>query len=202
MRIKLWPGALSVFAILIFGAGPAPALDAAPDSVSVWTDTCRTVIDKLAKGLKSKLIAAMKTGGPVEALQVCNLQAIPITEKISREEGIRVARTSLRVRNPKNMPDAWETKILERFDAQKADGAATTSLTAWTIVADADSQRTFRYMKAIPTVRMCLKCHGEDLSPDVTEALEELYPADLATGFRAGELRGAFTVHFPIDRGD
>ena len=52
----------------------------------------------------------------------------------------------------------------------------------------------FRFMKAIPTGAVCLKCHGTDLSPAVTAKLTELYPDDKATGFKEGDLRGAFVV--------
>ena len=49
-------------------------------------------------------------------------------------------------------------------------------------------------MKAIPTGEVCLKCHGSNVAPDVKAAIGELYPEDQATGFKAGELRGAFSV--------
>ena len=41
---------------------------------------------------------------------------------------------------------------------------------------------------------LCLTCHGAALSPDVEAALAESYPEDHATGYSAGDLRGAFVV--------
>jgi hypothetical protein len=52
-------------------------------------------------------------------------------------------------------------------------------------------------MKAIPTGGLCLACHGETIDPAVAGKIAELYPEDKATGFREGDLRGAFVV---IDR--
>jgi cytochrome c553 len=54
---------------------------------------------------------------------------------------------------------------------------------------------TFRYMKAIPmAAQPCAACHGTDVKPDVLAEIEKLYPQDEATGFKPGELRGAFSI--------
>jgi hypothetical protein len=53
----------------------------------------------------------------------------------------------------------------------------------------------FRCTKAIPTAaEPCLMCHGSGLDPALKAEIERLYPDDQATGFKAGERRGAFTV--------
>jgi len=47
---------------------------------------------------------------------------------------------------------------------------------------------------AMPT---CLKCHGEtqtDISPEVLAVINQKYPADKATGYHAGELRGLWKI--------
>jgi len=49
-------------------------------------------------------------------------------------------------------------------------------------------------MKAIPTGGGCLLCHGTNLSPEIGQALADLYPEDRATGFTEGDIRGAFVV--------
>mgnify|MGYP003340573505 CR=1 FL=1 len=49
-------------------------------------------------------------------------------------------------------------------------------------------------MKAIPTAEICTTCHGVSLKPEVSARLQQLYPADQATGFAVGDLRGAFTL--------
>jgi len=66
------------------------------------------------------------------------------------------------------------------------------------IIDDDKGQKTFRYMKAIPTASACLVCHGENIDPEVDIKLKELYPNDKARGFREGDLRGAFTIAKPL----
>jgi hypothetical protein len=104
-----------------------------------------------------------------------------------------IGRTSLKLRQPKNAPDDWELRQLRRFEERKAagEGVATLEVGAY---AEKDGKRVFRYMKAIPTAPLCLNCHGASLAPEVAAKLHELYPADAATGFNAGDLRGAFTI--------
>ncbi|MBK6511624.1 MAG: DUF3365 domain-containing protein [Haliea sp.] len=57
----------------------------------------------------------------------------------------------------------------------------------------------FRYMKAIPTGDVCTGCHGTQIAAPLANALKERYPADRATGFVAGDLRGAFSVRIAAD---
>jgi hypothetical protein len=49
-------------------------------------------------------------------------------------------------------------------------------------------------MKAIPTAELCTTCHGSNLDPAIAARLAELYPADRATRFAVGDIRGAFTI--------
>jgi len=52
-------------------------------------------------------------------------------------------------------------------------------------------------MKAIPTGEGCLKCHGQNIAPEITAKLKENYPDDKATGFKLGDVRGAFSIIQP-----
>ena len=90
-------------------------------------------------------------------------------------------------------PDAWELAQLQRFEERKAAGENPTAIETGEYV-ELNGKRVFRYMKAIPTGPICLNCHGGALTPDVSAKLKELYPDDKATGFKIGDLRGAFTV--------
>lgn len=54
----------------------------------------------------------------------------------------------------------------------------------------------FRYMRAIPTGGVCLACHGSDIAPEVKAAIAAAYPQDQATGFKMGQLRGAFSIRW------
>ncbi len=186
-------------ALLMTAVTAIPAEEPTQAEINVWVTSCRDSMGKLGKALKAELQAAMRDDGPVGALQVCNVEAVPITETISAEEGVLVGRTSLKPRNPANAPDEWEAATLEQFELRKEKGEKAGDLEAWTIVTDEGGHRTFRYMKAIGTMPMCLKCHGRRLSDDVQAKIDGLYPDDQAVGFKAGDLRGAFTLQLPID---
>lgn len=148
--------------------------------------------------LKGELVKAMKEGGPVHAISACNLKAPGIAEKISAKKGWTVGRTSLKPRNPDNAPDAWERAVLEKFEARKAAGESPKKM-AFAEVVEQDGKQLFRFMKAIPTAEMpCLACHGETLKPAVEAKLNELYPEDKARGYKAGDIRGAFTITQPM----
>ena len=143
--------------------------------------------------LKGELEAAMKEGGPVKAISVCNLKAPKIAQHHSELNNLTVSRTSLKIRNPANAPDAWEKKVLTSFEARKAKGESPDVL-AFSEITDENGQKYFRFMKAIPTGEVCLKCHGSNLDAAVTSKLDELYPNDQARGYNAGDIRGAFSI--------
>jgi hypothetical protein len=147
--------------------------------------------------LKTELKAAMKEGGPTYAIQVCKHKAPKIAADISEKNGWRVARTSLKLRNPLNEADAWELKVMQEFEKRKAAGEEIKKLEFAEIVAT-DGQNQFRYMKAIPTGKVCLNCHGSEIDPNVEATLEKYYPHDQARGFKEGDIRGAFTITQPM----
>lgn len=156
-------------------------------------DAAKSAIKQLAGALQSELKTAMQSGGPTAAIGVCSTRAIPITEKVSKQQGLNVSRVSLRNRNPANVPNDWQTAVLESFQQQKSEGKDVATL-AWSETVDVGSGKEFRFMKAIPTSEVCLACHGATLAPEVSGVLAKLYPQDRATGFSVGDIRGAFVV--------
>lgn len=153
----------------------------------------REASKQLGSQLKSKLVSAMQSSGPVAAIVVCNLEAIDISSEVSSKNNLEVRRTSLKIRNPANKPDAWELKQLEWFNSQQATGIDANILEKSEIVKE-NGKNIFRYMKAIPTQEPCLLCHGVTISPAVKEKINDLYPQDQATGYKPGQIRGAFTI--------
>lgn len=153
----------------------------------------RALVGRFAKTLKAALMKGMSGGGPVNAIKVCNTEAPAIAEGLEPDEGWSIRRTSLKLRNPHNEPDAWERAALEAFDKEKAAGTDPATLEKHEVVREG-SKRVFRYMKAIPTAGLCLPCHGEEIPADVKNALDDLYPKDEARGFKTGDIRGAFSI--------
>lgn len=160
-----------------------------PMNKAALEEIAKEAIQAFGSTLKNELESAMKSGGPINALEVCNVKAPVIAEEISWEQDALVSRTSLKYRNPDNAPNEWQGKVLQDFETRKADGADPVTLVYSEIV-----NNEYRFMKAIPTAGLCLTCHGTDISPEVTAELTRLYPQDQATGFKEGDLRGAFVV--------
>ncbi len=140
------------------------------------------------KQLKHVLKSNVQQQGFEQAIGACNLQAPAIASSLSQNQW-QVRRTSMQVRNPSNIADAWEREILRNFEQRLAQGEPANTLEAVEIV-----DGSVRYMKAIPTAKLCLGCHGKVLADDVKQRLEILYPTDQATGYEVGQLRGAFSL--------
>jgi hypothetical protein len=153
----------------------------------------RSLVKAFGSDLKSVLKKAMKTEGPIKALEVCNVKAGPIAEKNSALSEWNIARTSIKVRNASNAPDPWESTILRQFETRKAAGEDLKMMEHSEVIQDGD-KTVYRYMKAIPTGGLCLACHGSKLADNVSDKVNELYPNDQATGFKTGDIRGAFTL--------
>lgn len=152
----------------------------------------RAITQAFGRELIQALTSALETGGPTHAIRVCEQLAPQIATRLSAEHGATVSRTSLKVRRASNAPEPWQQTVLENFERRVADEDAAT-LEHFKSTTDGGA----RYMKAIVTQPLCVVCHGEAISPDVRRALDQRYPNDMATGFRAGDLRGAFSVVWP-----
>ncbi|MCK5696690.1 MAG: DUF3365 domain-containing protein [Gammaproteobacteria bacterium] len=151
------------------------------------------IIQKFAKTLKGELKAGMKKGGPVNAIQVCNEKALQIGTTVSEENGVKLSRTSLKLRNQDNTPKAWEKTVLEQFNERHSKGESAKKMEFSEIV-EVDGQKQYRYMKAMGVSKTCLNCHGSGLLPAVQEKITSLYPEDKAVGYDVGDIRGAIVL--------
>lgn len=184
-------------ALLLLALAPFPA---AAQDLDALMAASRETAGQLIQQLGAQLRAELAKGGPDAAVAVCKTIAPELAGRISREKGWRVSRVSLKTRNPLlGAPDAWEQQVLEQFDRRAAAGekAETLELGA---VAEEPAGRYYRYMKAIPVQPLCLTCHGtaETIPMAVRERLTTEYPHDRATGYSAGQVRGAVTVKQPL----
>ncbi len=151
----------------------------------------RELAARLQQQLGARLVSALSAGGPAEAIEACRVDAPEIAQRLSGEAGARVGRTALKVRNPANASDPEQQAVMHEFARLLDLGAGPPERF------DIRSDGGARYMRAIVTQPMCLACHGASLAPEVSAALARLYPQDQATGFAAGELRGAFVIEWP-----
>lgn len=154
-----------------------------------FVETAQAQAKRLQTSLQERLKSAVRSGGLVQAIEVCHDSAPDIAKTLSNTSGWTIGRTSLKYRNPSNKPTAQELAVLKLFEQKKATGTNIDDLEWWQ---ETDGYRF--YMKAIPTKPVCLGCHGQAISPSVDALLKELYPEDAARGYRVNTIRGAFTL--------
>ena len=188
--------ASTLLGVVIAAGVPAAAGQPADGQI----DDARKLAGSMVQALGAKLQAAMKEGGPGAAIGVCTTAAPSIASELSRQGGVRVTRVSLKVRNPLlGTPDAWEQGVLQSFDSRLAKGESPDKLEFAEKVVE-PTGTYLRYMKALPVQAVCLNCHGDaaNLAPDIRERLARDYPADRATGYSMGQIRGAVSVKRPL----
>lgn len=159
-------------------------------------DSERATANELIQRLGAALRQEMSSGGPERAVAVCRDIAPALAGELSRESGMRVARVSLKTRNPLlGTPDPWEQAALAEFDRLATAGTKPETLERSEIVTEPQG-RYLRYLKAIPVQPQCLVCHGNSASmPDGVKAmLAAEYPHDLATGYGPGQIRGGVSI--------
>lgn len=186
---------LSIFIGAALLASQALANDRAEDFPAMENEA-RAVAQELAASLGSALKQALSESGPDGAITVCRDTAPLLAGTLSRQTGWKVGRVSLKTRNTLiGQPDAWEQQVLRRFDEQAKAGTDPAEMQHAEIVSEPEG-RYFRYMKALPVKPLCLTCHGTATTiPDsVKTRLAQEYPHDMATGYIAGQIRGAVTV--------
>ena len=161
-----------------------------------WAGDAARLADRFQAELQGRLQQAMAEGGSVAAVSVCKDEAPAIASRLSRESGWQVRRVGTRIRNPySGAPDAWEQSQLERMRQRLQRGDAP-SLLAVSEIVDEPQGRAQRYLRPIITGPLCLVCHGSvSTQPaELRAVLQREYPHDAATGYEAGELRGAFSL--------
>jgi hypothetical protein len=180
----------SVALILLTGCGRERSDERAPSTREAPKDDPAMELavrarDALGQRLMARLSAAVSEGGHANAVEVCHAEAMPMTRAVAEEFGVKIGRTSERIRNPENEPPRWAEKMLE--------GRPTTQLQ------ERDEDGTLHAIFPIVLAEPCLKCHGpeDQLATGVKDALAEHYPNDRATGFELGDLRGWFWVEVP-----
>ena len=145
---------------------------------------------ELLQPFKQQLQGALRSGlsqGPAEAIAACRTKAPEIAASLSGD-GVRVGRSSQRLRNPANVPPEWVEPLLDAY--QRHPSARTPRAVRL-------DERRRGYVEPIFVKAPCLTCHGENLAEPIAAKLSELYPEDRAVGYQVGDFRGVFWVEFP-----
>ena len=170
----------------IIAAPPGPAAQA------------RSAVAGLAEKLKTLLGEELAKGGFEGAVQACSTSAQKVTRDFAAQSGVDIRRVTLKHRNAANAPDAWERSQLAQMESDVRAGKPLPAEIEVTV--DENGARVHRLLKPIVIQGMCLSCHGSaaQIPEQVKKQIAKSYSNDLATGYKAGDLRGAFSVKIPL----
>lgn len=170
----------------------ACATEEAPAPEPAFVQSATLLADAYQTSLQAELSTALKQVGPVGAIGVCQSAAPAIADELSAAGDLTVSRIARRNRNPGNaVPDELETLYQQLEREPLRDGAPKV------VTAIVGNRAVF--VRALPMKdEPCAQCHGTAIDADVQAAIAASYPDDRATGFAAGDLRGAMLVTRPL----
>ena len=139
--------------------------------------------------LSTELKEAMAKNGVTGAVQYCNINAMSITDSLSKVHNVTIRRVSDKWRNPLNQPSDEEQLVLDFYKQRMAE---TNKIEP--IIKTKNNNKTF--YAPIMMKGMCLTCHSDKSSIPDYSTISSLYPEDRAVGYRIGDLRGVWSVSF------
>ncbi|MBA3848476.1 MAG: hypothetical protein C0502_00590 [Opitutus sp.] len=191
-------------------AGALSAQDTQPAEVKFsWADLAEPAVAELAKSgerlidriggsLMVEVERMLGTQGLETAVQTLHLRHLNPPRPVEGKPRVtEIKRTSFRVRNPRNAPDAADLAALEMIRGFLNSGEQPPKLLVQK-VERADAPVEWRVYRPISVGPNCLLCHGpvESLQPQVRYLLERYYPEDKATGYNAYDWRGLIRVSY------
>lgn len=192
---------LTLAAILLFGLASCQenkktSNEITTEDISLIKPVGDQIAKDLVKSLQKELKSAIEKGGFNEAVKVCKLEAVPISEIIeaSSDKNIEIKRTSHKYRNPDNAPDEYETHALNHFEKLIAEGNA---LPEYYLQKHSELDETvYYYYKPMKVASKCLACHGNEstIPPETRQIIQDLYPEDKAINFEEGDFRGLIRI--------
>ncbi len=144
------------------------------------------------KVLGKNLMGAIQKKGTLEALVFCNERAYPLTDSMANAYNVLIKRVSDKPRNPKNIANTSE---LDKINTYKKSLLNRINMNP--IIENKNGVDHFYY--PIVTNSMCLQCHGEpkqNIKPEVLAEIKNLYPKDMAKGYKVNQLRGIWSITF------
>jgi cytochrome c551/c552 len=144
--------------------------------------------------LGKNLMNAINTKGTAEALDFCSTKAYTLTDSMATVLHANIKRVSDKNRNPLNLADSSQTAFIEQCKIQVEQGQKPVP---------AIRELNGKYLAFYPiiTEEMCMQCHGtveSEIKVETLQKIKERYPDDKATGYKPGQIRGAWVVEWDI----
>lgn len=153
----------------------------------------KMIADSSQMELSRNLIQSMKSEGVAGSIKFCKVNAIQITDSLSKKYAAKIKRTSLQTRNENNDPNKLEKDILGAYE-----NAVTNKIQISPSVQMVENTNQVLFTKPILIKNpVCLNCHGAvgtTLSKENNELITSLYPDDKATGYQLNEFRGMWSI--------
>ena len=145
----------------------------------------KKIAEETKKNLVTNLTQKISEKGAENALEFCNVNAIPLTKQLEDQHDVMIKRVSDKNRNPDNVANETERKYIDFFKEQ--------------LVLKQKLEAKFDngvFYAPITTNNMCLQCHGseKDIKPETLAKIKSLYPNDKAIGYQENEMRGLMVI--------
>lgn len=151
-----------------------------------FENEAKALANDLKMSLMKNLSEKIAKDGPVEAVPFCHANVKPIAKNAAQDRisKFEFGRTSHKLRNAANTPQPWALEYLKEFEGKKKGEIKKSSI----LHKLPNGKRV--YMEPLYVEAKCLLCHGETVSKNINDKIQELYPEDKAIGFKLGEFRG------------
>ena len=117
----------------------------------------RRVSNQLAEKVRGLLLQEIDKGGFSSAVRVCSELAQEMTLQFNAQTGHHVRRISLKYRNPKNVPDAYEQRKLEEFNILNQRKELSKE---YSEIVEEQGKKYLRYLRPLIVAPVCVNCHG------------------------------------------
>ncbi|MEN3037576.1 MAG: DUF3365 domain-containing protein [Candidatus Kryptonium sp.] len=160
-------------------------------------ELARRISNELVDSVRTVLFNELGKGGYVGAIKACSNLAQEIIKAHQEKYGVYVRRISEKYRTRLDKPDDYEAKILKNLEELNKRNELPQEY--YEIVTE-KGEKYLRYFKPLLVQPMCLNCHGTDefIRKEIKDFLKEKYPDDKATGYKAGDFRGAVSVKIKL----
>lgn len=184
-------------------SAPAPKFTWFEPTDPVAVEVARSgerLIDRVGGNLMIETDRMIATKGLEASVSELHLKNLAPPRPVAGKPRVTAIKcTSLRVRDPRNAPDAADFAALERVRLDLSSGTQPPKVLVQKVEQPGapDEWRVYRPISVAPN---CLLCHGpsDRLQPGVRYALERYFPEDKAVDYNAYDWRGLIRVSYAL----
>lgn len=159
-------------------------------------DEARQIALNSQQVLGGQLMEKLQENGSLGALDFCSVNAIQITDDLSKTHETKIKRVTDKPRNQDNKANPSQ---LDYIDLVKNQLKNKNEVNGALVINGNSAQAYF----PIISNTMCLQCHGvpgEDISDPTFAKINELYPDDKAIEYKENEVRGIWVVDVLLNK--